>query len=115
MPPNISSGSALLTSDAVPTFENSGQTGALRVPSAACWSVQAVLPSAALGLIEKPSGSSTVVARICDDAGTLGLSPCGTLSLTSRPEAVSVWSVVGTAERLGLKASWSHPVVAGQA
>jgi hypothetical protein len=63
------------------------------------------LPSAALGLIVNPSGKVTVVALISDGEGVRGLRNCGTLRLTSRPLAESVFVVVGFAERLGLKLS----------
>ena len=98
----------------VPTFENSGQWASSSVPIADSSSLQEILPSAAFGLIEKPSGRVTVVALISDGDGVLGLSSCGTLRSTSSPEAVSVSSVSGWAARLGLKLSWSQPVVSGQ-
>ncbi len=68
-------------------------------------SEQEVLPSAAFGLIVKPSGRVTVVALISDGEGTSGLDCCGTWRSTSRPEAVSVAVAVGWAKRLGLKLS----------
>ena len=45
--------------------------------------------------------------------GVSALENCGTLKLTLRPLAESVSVVVGSAERLGLKLSWSQPVIAG--
>src|SRR5262249_40608419 len=74
---------------------------------------QVVLPSAALGLIEKPTGSSTLLPLISDGDGVLGSSNCGTTRSTARPEAESVSLVVGAAARLGLKLSLSQPVVSG--
>jgi hypothetical protein len=73
------------------------------VPNAASISVQESLPSAALGLIEKPTGSATVAPLISEGEGKVGLSSCGTVRLMSTPEAESVAVVVGRAERLGLK------------
>ena len=63
------------------------------------------MPSAALGLIEKPSGRVTVVAVISEAEGVTGLSFCGTLRATSRPLAVSASVVDGCAARDGLKFS----------
>ena len=83
------------------------------MPRLACASEQATLPSAALGLIEKPSGSSTALALISEGDGVLGSWNCGTIRSTSSPEAASVSVVVGSAARLGLKLSLSQPVVAG--
>ena len=83
------------------------------VPKFASASEQEVLPSAALGLIEKPTGSVTVAALISDGEGKVGLRSCGTVRSTSTPEAESVAVVVGLALRLGLKVSWSQPVLAG--
>ena len=79
----------------------------------ACASEQAILPSAALGLIEKPAGSSTLLALISEGEGVLGSWNCGTTRSTASPEAASVSVVVGPAARLGLKLSLSQPVVAG--
>ena len=90
-------GSAELSTLTVPTFEVSGQCAGSRVPMLESASLQASLPSAALGLIETPTGSVTVVARICEGEGTLGLVGCGTWRSTLRPEAVSVSVVVGCA------------------
>ncbi len=84
------------------------------MPKPACCSVQATLPSAALGLIEKPSGRVTVVALIAEESGVSGSWYWGTLRLTANPEAVSVCVVVGFADRLGSKLSLSQPVVSGQ-
>src|ERR1044072_8024807 len=113
MAPLIGAGSAELSIETVPTLECSGHCASWTVPKAASSSVQAVLPSAALGLIEKPGGKITVVALIEGGAGVLGLCVCGTLRLTSRPVAVSAWVVVGSAERLGLKVGWSPAGVDG--
>ena len=55
--------------------------GAVQGPIRASASVQAVLPSAALGLIEKPSGRVTVAARSSEGEGTVGLSCWGTLEI----------------------------------
>ena len=55
-------GSAELSISRLPTLANSGQSAASRVPKLACASVQATLPSAAFGLIEKPGGRVTVAA-----------------------------------------------------
>ena len=71
------------------------------------------MPSAALALIEKPSGRVTIAVRISEGEGTRALCSCGTLCSRSSPEGASDWVVVGWAERLGLKLSWSQPVVAG--
>ena len=71
--------------------------GARRCRSWPAASVQAVLPSAALGLIEKPGGRVTVAPRSSLGEGIVGLSCWGTVRLTSIPEAVSVSSVVGCA------------------
>ena len=49
-----------------------------------------------------------------DGDGIVGLCCCGTVRSTSMPEAESVSVVVGWAQRLGLKLSWSQPVVCGQ-
>src|SRR5262249_36298398 len=107
-----------------PTFECSGQVAPARVPKAPCWSLQVTLPSAAFGLIEKPSGRVTVAPRISDGEGVNGLCVWGTVRSTSRPDAASACTVpfgcpgccvvVGVAVRLGLNASWSQPVVDGQ-
>src|ERR1044072_3199415 len=101
MAPLIGAGSAELSIETVPTLERSGHCASWTVPKAASSSVQAVLPSAALGLIEKPGGKITVVALIEDGAGVLGLCVCGTLRLTSRPGGVWAWGVVGAAEGVG--------------
>jgi len=85
------------------------------VPKFASASVQDVLPSAALELIEKPSGRVTVAPRSSVGEGMVGLNCWGTERLTSIPDAESVALVVGCAYRLGLKLSWSHPVISGQA
>ena len=58
-----------------------------RCRSCASASEQAVLPSAALGLIEKPGGRVTVVALISDGEGIVGLCGCGNVRSTSSPEA----------------------------
>ena len=71
------------------------------------------MPSAAFGLIENPSGRVTVFALSSEGEGVFGSWNWGTLSVTSRPEAVSVSVVVGLAARLGSKLSASQPVVAG--
>ena len=68
------------------------ELGALgRVARCRSWpaaSEQEVLPSAALGLIEKPGGRVTVAPRSSDGEGMVGLSCWGTLRSTSMPEAV---------------------------
>src|SRR6478752_500456 len=115
MYPGIGSGSAELSRTTVPTFENSGQCWGSRVPSRASASVQTVLPSAAFGLIENPSGITTLEARSSEGEGVVGSWNWGTSSSTPRPEGESVSSVVGFALRLGLKLSRSQPVVAGHA
>ena len=56
----------------VPTLENSGHWASSWVPNRASASEQEVLPSAALGLIEKPSGRVTVIARISEGDGVDG-------------------------------------------
>ena len=61
------------------------------------------MPSAAFGLIEKPSGSVVVSDRISDGEGVTGLTSCGTLRSTSSPDGESVWVVVGWRRGLGLK------------
>ncbi len=66
---------------------------------------QDVLPSAALGFSENPTGSVRFAALISDGEGKLGLSNCGTVRSMSTPEAESVAVVVGLALRLGLKLS----------
>src|ERR1700751_4778186 len=114
MPRGIGSGSAELSSVRVPTLENCGQCASSSVPKLAWESEQEVLPSAALGLIENPSGRVTVVARISESDGVSGLSFCGTFSVTSSPLAVSASEVDGLAESEGWKESWSQPVVSGQ-
>src|SRR6188768_3454655 len=100
MKPGIGAGSAELSRTKVPTFENSGHAAGRRVPSFASVSLQAVLPSAALGLIEKPSGSDTVDAFSGEGDGVVASCGCGTVSFTSTPEALSVAVVVGLALRL---------------
>ena len=50
----------------VPIFENSGQCASNRVPISAATSGQAILPSAAFGLIVKPSGSVISEVRSSD-------------------------------------------------
>ena len=97
----------------MPIFENSGQCAANSVPIAVSQSGQATLPSAALGLIVKPSGRVTLRGADLRRRRVVGLWVCGTLRSMSRPEAVSARSVVGFADRLGLKLSWLQPVVAG--
>ena len=113
MYPDNGPGRAELSIVRVPTLDVSGHWASSSVPNRASESLQALLPSAALGLIEKPAGNFTVTARISEGEGVLGLSSWGTLRSTSRPEAVSVSVVVGWALRLGLKLSWSQPVVGG--
>src|ERR1044072_6517338 len=113
MSPGSGPGSTALWMSSVPTFEFSGHWAAFWVPKRASKSVQDVLPSAAFGLIEKPAGRVTVVSLIADGEGTVGLWNWGTLRLTSSPEEVSAWVVVGEAGRLGLKLSWSQPVGSG--
>ena len=54
-----------------------------------------------------------MLALISEGDGVVGFWNCGTLRSTSRPEGVSASVVVGSAARLGLKLSWSQPVVAG--
>ena len=76
-------------------MENSGHCGFFGVPNVASASEQAVLPSAAFGLIENPSGRLTVGALISESEGESGLSDCGTLRSMSSPEAVSASVVVG--------------------
>ena len=85
----------------MPTLANSGHWASSSVPKRASASEQEVLPSAALGLIEKPSGKVTVVALISEGEGTVGLSIWGTLRSTSRPEGVSAAVVEGWAESEG--------------
>src|SRR6476661_3661593 len=114
MAPSIGAGSAELSIERVPTLACSGQCAASTVPNEASSSVQETFPSAALVLIEKPGGRVTVDARISEGDGVPGLCVCGTLSSTSRPLGLSAWVVVGFAVRLGLKLSWSQPVIAGQ-
>jgi hypothetical protein len=76
-------------------------------------SEQLTFPSAAFGLIEKPSGRIVVVALISEGEGVVGLCSCGTLRSTSTPEAESACEVDGVAVRLGLNVSCSQPVVSG--
>src|SRR4051794_5575313 len=113
MPPGTGAGSAGLSITSVPIFENSGHSAPSRVPNFACESEQEVLPSAAFGLIEKPTGSFSVASFISEGDGKEGLSSCGTVRSMSTPDAESVAVVVGRALWLGLKVSWSQPVLAG--
>ena len=74
----------------LPTLEKSGQWASSSVPNCASASVQAVLPSAAPGLIEKPGGRVTVVALSSVGEGIVALTCWGTARLTSIPEGASV-------------------------
>src|SRR5436853_1512278 len=105
MPPGIGSGSAQLSSERVPTLECSGQCASPSVPKAASASEHEVLPSAALGLIEKPFGIVTLTARISESDGVTGLACCGTLRSTSSPLGASACAVDGLAASEGLKPS----------
>ncbi len=113
MKPSIGAGRAELSIETVPTLEVSGHSASRSVPTADSASEQEALPSAAFGLIENPSGRVTVFALSSEGEGVFGSWNWGTLSVTSRPEAVSVSVVVGLAARLGSKLSASQPVVAG--
>src|SRR3954466_11705921 len=95
-------------------FPYSGQAAGSSVPRLAWSSVQVLLPSAALGLTEKPGGSCTLEALISEGEGVPGSWNWGTTRSTARPEAESASAVVGAAARLGLKLSLSQPEVAGQ-
>ena len=114
MPPKIGPGRAELSSSVVPTFANSGHWASSVVPIRASASEQVVLPSAAFGLIENPSGRLTLAARISEAEGVSGLICCGTFRDASSPLGASASGVDGFAAREGLKPSWSQPVVAAQ-
>jgi hypothetical protein len=107
-------GRTALWTSTVPTLANSGHCASSSVPNLASASRQAVLPSAAFGLIVKPGGSVIVLSLISDGEGTVGLCVCGTVRSMSSPDGVSASFVVGVAASEGLNASWLHPVVAGQ-
>ena len=96
------------------TLENSGQVAGPNVPIAVSGSGHATFPSAAFGLIVKPSGRVTTDVRSSDGEGVWGLCSCGTLRIVSRPDGVSVAAVVELPVRLGSKLAWAQPVVAGQ-
>src|SRR5215213_5653689 len=115
MAPGRGSGSAALSRLRVPTLENSGQVTAFRVPIAVSASEQLSFPSAALGLIDTPSGKIVVEDLISEGDGVVALSSCGTRRSTSTPLGASDCVVVGFAVRLGLKVSCSQPVVSGHA
>src|SRR4051794_11708099 len=113
MYPKIGPGNAELTSSDVPTLENSGHSAAASLWRFACSSLQVLLPSAAPGFSEKPSGSSMLWPLISDGEGVFSSWNWGTLRSTASPDGESVSPVVGAAARLGLKLSLSQPVVAG--
>jgi hypothetical protein len=77
-------------------------------------SEQKDFPSNPPGLMESPSGSEIVKARISEVERAVALTGCATPSSTSRPDGESVDDVVGFTVRFGSKASWSQPVVGGQ-
>ena len=68
-------------------------------------SEQEVLPSAALGLIEKPFGRVTVVARSLRGRGRGRALVLGNPEVDVEARGESVAVVVGWAKRLGLKLS----------
>ena len=99
----------------MPILESSGHWASSVVPKTrASASEQVVLPSVALGVMEKPSGRVTSAALSSEGEGTVGLSNWGTVRRNSAPEGVSAAVVVGSIAGTGLKVSWSQSVVAGQ-
>src|SRR4051794_18726051 len=113
MEPGSASGSAELSSERLPTFENCGHCASSVVPNRAAASEQETLPSAAPGLIEKPSGKVTLTALICELEGAFGLSGWGTSRLVSTPEGESASLVEGEADSDGSKPSRSQPSISG--
>ena len=96
----------------MPIFALSGQFAGPSDPKFASASVQARWPSAASGLIVRPSGRVTIDARSSDGV-VARLSACGLARVMSRPDAESASFVVGAAKKVGWKVSVSHSVIGG--
>src|SRR5215218_1503908 len=100
MAPGRGAGSAATSRERVAIFESCGHTASNKVPIRAEESAHATFPSAAFGLIVKPSGKVINEVRSSEEAGVSPLWDCGTLIVRSSPEAVSERSVVGLASML---------------
>jgi hypothetical protein len=108
LPVSGPSGSAWLTTVAVPTFEAGGQPIGFRVPRPNWASVHAARPSAAEALRPIPAGRVTRAVRIVEVSWPAGFGSTGSFTSVTAPAGASTSLVPGSTPIEGLKGMVAH-------